>query len=230
MPFENIENHKRGLLILIGGTDFAGKSTIIKRIVEDLRNRYSLNPLMFRAPGGTAIGENIRSALFKSGDEPHNETLIHGMLASHAQLIHQELIPALKQGHLVILDRFVESTQTYQGLTPKDEIRIARLIKELLPTYADGSTLVDKTFIIDVPLEVSKQRRLIRGSENFLDDKPDEFYIGIKKRLMTYVDNLKMTGQLVEVINNNVSMEIMHDNCVTLAKQIHDMWKVRQPK
>ena len=170
---------------------------------------------MFRAPGGTAIGENIRSALFKSGTEPSNDALICGMMASHAQLVNESLIPLLREGNLIILDRFVDSTYTYQGLTEKDRFLIDSMISHIVP---EG--LVDKTLIVDVPLDVAMQRIRTRGIENFLDTRPEEFYAGIQDRLKLRIDHHKSLGHNVQTFNNNVGWDTMLLQVSVLAKEI----------
>tara|TARA_B100000959_G_C14944821_1_gene609388 strand:+ start:705 stop:1370 length:666 start_codon:yes stop_codon:yes gene_type:complete len=104
-----------GQFVAFDGPDGSGKSTQIRRFVEHFRAQ-GLVVREVREPGGTAIGEQVRTILL----DPINEamTLPCEMLlymASRAQLVEQEIKPALKQGELVIADRFVSATLAYQG-------------------------------------------------------------------------------------------------------------------
>ena len=79
------------------GIDFCGKSTQIKRLAEKLEAR-KLDFLIFREPGGTVISEKIRSILLSSDhDEMHKITEILLYEAARAQLVHEKLIPVLKE-------------------------------------------------------------------------------------------------------------------------------------
>lgn len=105
----------KGQFIAFDGPDGSGKSTQIRRFVERFRAQ-GLTVHEVREPGGTAIGEQVRTILL----DPINEgmTLPCEMLlymASRAQLVEQEILPALARGELVIADRFVSATLAYQG-------------------------------------------------------------------------------------------------------------------
>jgi dTMP kinase len=104
-----------GQFIAFDGPDGSGKSTQINRFVQRFREQ-GLTVKEVREPGGTVIGEQIRSILL----DPANEgmTLPSEMLlymASRAQLVEQEIKPALLRGELVVADRFVSATLAYQG-------------------------------------------------------------------------------------------------------------------
>ena len=207
-------NEKKGMVIAVEGLDGSGKTTVIAELIKELQ-RHWIVPLLYRAPGGTAIGENIRSALFKSGTEPCNDALIYGMMASHAQLTHEVLIPESKKGNLIILDRYVDSTYTYQGITEKNRQHIDEIICQFVP-----EDFIHTTVIIDVPLDVAMERIQARGVENFLDTKPREFYAGIENRLKMRVAQHEVRGHNVEIFNNNVSFEEMISSVSVLAEKI----------
>ena len=104
-----------GQFIAFDGPDGSGKSTQIHRFVERFREAGLLVKEV-REPGGTSIGEQVRTILL----DPINEgmTLPCEMLlymASRTQLVAQEIKPALERGELVVADRFVSATLAYQG-------------------------------------------------------------------------------------------------------------------
>ena len=80
-----------------------------------------------REPGGTAIGEQIRSILLDPANAEmavRTEMLLY--MASRAQLVSERIVPALRQGQLVLADRFISSTLAYQGTAgglPLEDIR-----------------------------------------------------------------------------------------------------------
>jgi dTMP kinase len=105
----------QGQFVAFDGPDGSGKSTQINRFVERFRTQ-GVTVREVREPGGTPIGEQVRTILL----DPENEgmTLPCEMLlymASRAQLVEQEITPALARGELVIADRFVSATLAYQG-------------------------------------------------------------------------------------------------------------------
>lgn len=106
---------KRGVFITFEGLDGSGKSTQIERLTATL-NARGLDVLATREPGGSAIGERIRSILLDSrtsGLSPVTELAL--MFADRAQHIEEVIEPALKAGKVVICDRYTDSTEAYQG-------------------------------------------------------------------------------------------------------------------
>jgi dTMP kinase len=106
---------KQGRFITLEGLDGCGKSTQLNLLAEALRRR-GLAVIMTREPGGTPIGEKIRSVLLNSstgGLSPWAELAL--MFASRAQHIDELIRPALKAGNWVLCDRFTDSSEAYQG-------------------------------------------------------------------------------------------------------------------
>ena len=106
---------RRGLFITLEGLDGSGKSTQITRLSGTLAAR-GVAVLATREPGGSAIGERIRSILLDSrtaGLSPVAELAL--MFADRAQHIEEVIEPALKAGTIVICDRYTDSTEAYQG-------------------------------------------------------------------------------------------------------------------
>jgi len=104
-----------GKFIVFDGPDGSGKSTQMRRFMKWAREQGVVVKEV-REPGGTPIGEQIRQVLL----DPENEcmTIQCEMLlymASRAQLVEQEIVPALERGELVVADRFVSATLAYQG-------------------------------------------------------------------------------------------------------------------
>ena len=119
-----------GRLLVFEGPEGAGKTTQIARLAE-LLGSSDVPHLVVREPGGTPIGEQIRSLLLDpAGDmAPTTETLL--FLASRAEHVAKVIRPALAAGRLVIADRFFLSTYAYQiagrGLS-EDRVRAANAL------------------------------------------------------------------------------------------------------
>jgi dTMP kinase len=105
----------RGKFISFEGMDGAGKSTQIARLASAL-TKLGIDVLLTREPGGTPLGETLRALLLdasQSGLHPTAELAL--MFASRAQLVATVIEPALQSGQWVLCDRFVDSSEAYQG-------------------------------------------------------------------------------------------------------------------
>jgi dTMP kinase len=104
-----------GKFISFEGMDGAGKSTQIALLASALE-KLGINVLLTREPGGTPFGETLRGLLLdvsQSGLHPTAELAL--MFASRAQLVATVIEPALQRGEWVLCDRFVDSSEAYQG-------------------------------------------------------------------------------------------------------------------
>ena len=105
----------RGLFISFEGGDGAGKSTHLQLVAEALR-AHGEEVVCLREPGGTIIGEQLRSTVLDPGNHimtDECELLIYE--AARAQLVAQVIRPALEKGAIVLCDRFADSTIAYQA-------------------------------------------------------------------------------------------------------------------
>src|SRR5579862_6823062 len=105
----------RGRFITFEGLDGCGKSTQMEKLASVLRAQ-GLSVVVTREPGGTATGEKIRRLLLDTATaslSPMSELAL--MFAARAQHIAEVIQPALADGHIVLCDRFTDSTEAYQG-------------------------------------------------------------------------------------------------------------------
>ena len=108
-----------GFFLTFEGPDGSGKTTQIRLLAEWLRSQ-GREPVQLRQPGGTALGERIRSILLDSRAEeglgeiaPLTELAL--MFADRAQSIREIILPALASGKVVLCDRYTDSSEAYQG-------------------------------------------------------------------------------------------------------------------
>lgn len=142
-----------GRFLVFDGPDGSGKTTVRDRVADRLRTA-GLAVTTCKDPGGTAVGDRIRSVLLDhdlSDMTVQCETLL--FMASRAQLVNQVVRPALAQGHVVLCDRFVSSTCAYQVAAGDDFATILDLAR-----YAIGDTWPDLTLVMDVPVEMGFAR------------------------------------------------------------------------
>ena len=116
-----------------------------------------------REPGGTPLGEHVRSLLFAPDTvaaEPVAELLLFS--AARAQLVGEVIAPALRRGEIVVCDRFADSTRAYQG----GGLGVEPEQVELAIRPATGGLEPDLTILLDIEAEHGLRRRTsARGDE-----------------------------------------------------------------
>lgn len=151
-----------GLFVTFEGTEGSGKSTQIQLLAKRLQD-LGRKVLTLREPGGTAIGEEIRHTLKHSSANAGMcaETELLLINASRAQLVREVIQPSLRDGMIVLCDRFFDSTFAYQvhgrGL---DGQQVQRIID-----FSIAGTVPDLTLLLRVPIEISETRRTSRGPD-----------------------------------------------------------------
>jgi dTMP kinase len=157
-----LKQKRTGLLISFEGSEGSGKSTQIVRLAAHLQTQ-GRDVVSVREPGGTEIGEQIRSLIVHNtkGDEMCAETELLLFAAARAQLVRQVMVPALSRGAVVLSDRFLDSSTVYQGIGRN----LALDPVERINQFAVGNVMPDLTVIIDVPTEVSLARIRQRASD-----------------------------------------------------------------
>lgn len=165
---------KKGVLITFEGPEGSGKSTQVRLLCSHLR-RKGFKVLHLREPGGTAIGEKIRKVLLAPANKQMDaicEMLLYQ--AARAQLVKEKILPALKQGKVVILDRFLDATICYQGYGARLDINLIRQIGR----FATRSIQPDLTILLDIGAKEGLQR--VRGYDR-IERKPLEFHRRVRR-------------------------------------------------
>jgi dTMP kinase len=164
--------------IVFEGGDGSGKSTQVRSLMRRLRRR-GVNVIRTREPGGTRLGQALRT-LLKSGEPmtPISELMLFE--AARAQLVQQVIKPFLAEGGVVIADRFTSSTVAYQGYgRGLDRELIERLNRE-----ATGGLEPD---LLDLPVETALARKS-NGSEDNFDSAPVDFHRKIRRGYSALAD------------------------------------------
>ena len=194
------------MFITFEGSDGSGKSTQI-RLLEDYLRKSGQDVQLTREPGGTDIGERIRQVLLDMEHEKmhaRTETLLFN--AARAQLIEQEIRPALSEGKVVLCDRFADSTVAYQGYGREQNIEeLKRLI-----SFATGGLSPDLTFYLDLPPEEGLRRKLA-DYQNRLDVQGLAFYRRVEAG---YHEMIAQEPERWVVINAGRSLDEVHQEVV----------------
>jgi dTMP kinase len=142
------------MLITLEGIEGSGKTTQIDYIAAYLQ-KSGLDYIITKEPGGTLLGEKIRSILLDPGNiniHPMTELLLYA--ADRVQHIKTLISPMMATGKIVICDRFCDSTTVYQGFTRGIDIS---LIQRLNSLVFEG-LVPDITFILDLDPEIGLNR------------------------------------------------------------------------
>jgi dTMP kinase len=159
--------------ISLEGIEGSGKSTQIKLIEESLRQK-NFNVITLREPGGTKFGEKLREAILESKVPLHPLAECHLFLASRAQLLKEKVLPLLLQpGHVVILDRYMDSTLAYQGKARRLGYDVVLNLHKNDPL----NLMPHRTYFLDISLETSMQRQTARGQhKDYFESENHQFY------------------------------------------------------
>ena len=153
------------MFITLEGPEGSGKSSQLPDLAEFLRGQ-GWDVLTTREPGGTPIGDQIRQILMRlDNQELHPRTEILLFLASRAQLVEQVIKPALREGKLVLSDRFGDSTLAYQGYGHGIDLATLRAMLD----FATDMLKPDLTLLLDVDVEIGLQRKRKEDEWNRLD-------------------------------------------------------------
>ena len=163
----------KGILITLEGPEGAGKTTILQQILPIL-TQVGVAILTTREPGGIRIAESIREIILA----PEN-TAIDGktelllFAAARRQHLNEKVRPALAEGKIVIIDRFIDSSVAYQGYARGIDVADV----EMINNFATDGLLPDLTLYFDVDTEIGLSRVMSGNREvNRLDLEAKEMH------------------------------------------------------
>ena len=160
---------RRGKFITLEGLDGCGKSTQLERLAGKLRER-GLAITVTREPGGTPTGEKIRQLLLDTKTASlSTKAELALMFASRAQHIEEVILPALAAGHIVLCDRFTDSSEAYQGGGRKLGSAIVLDLHRVLC----GDLMPDLTILMDSEVGASVERARRRNQARANSDSDE---------------------------------------------------------
>src|SRR4051794_21767419 len=154
----------RGRFITLEGIDGAGKSTHAAWIAATLQARGHV-VVATREPGGTPVGEALRTLLLREPMTHDAETLL--LFAARREHVEQVIRPALQRGHVVLCDRFTDATYAYQG----GGHGVSRAWIRALAQAVHSDCNPDMTLLFDIPTEVSRARLAAARADGRTPDK-----------------------------------------------------------
>lgn len=192
----------KGLFITFEGADGCGKTTQMNLLKDYLiQNGYEV--VLTREPGAKGLGEQLREILLNYDGEVADRCESFLFLADRAQNIETIVIPAIKQGKIVLCDRHIDSTVAYQGYgrgLDLDEINY-------LNNIATGGIKPDLTYVFDVDVETSAKR--VGDEKDRMESAGKEFFNRVRNG---YLELAKKEPQRIKVIDSTSSIEEVFQN------------------
>lgn len=209
----NRREHVRGLFITIEGPEGAGKTTQARLLYEHFRPNYPV--LYTREPGGTRIGERIRVLLLDEGHREmtaQTETLLFA--AARAQFVSEVVEPALREGRLVLSERYVDASLAYQGYARGVGIEIVREVNAV----STRGLLPDLTLLIDIDAHAGLERaRRAAGKEgrqgrgDRLEQEDLAFHVRVREGFLAIA---REWPNRVQVVDGNRAQPLVHAEIV----------------
>ena len=157
----------RGKFVTLEGLDGAGKSTHLARLEERLRQR-GVRLLLTREPGGTPLGEKLRTLLLDPQQRLNPETEALLMFAARREHLDKVIVPALSAGDWVLCDRFTDASFAYQA----GGSGVAWGKIEALEHWTQGELQPDLTLYFDVSPDVAHARtRAIKAPDRYEQER-----------------------------------------------------------
>ncbi len=171
--------------ITFEGGEGSGKSTLIKNLANYF-DENGVDYIATREPGGLDVCEKIREIVKYSKEEltPQTELLLFS--ASRAQLTHDVILPALKNGKVVICDRYFDSTRVYQGYCAN----IADEVVMNITNFATNGLVPDVTFFLDIDPQFAFERKGGKDKGDRIENKDFSYHQNVRKsfKLLAQID------------------------------------------
>jgi dTMP kinase len=214
------EDYMAGMFITFEGIEGCGKTTQVRLLEEFLKLR-SHDVVLTREPGGTRIGDQIRKILLSienRGMFPVTELFLYA--AARNQHVQEVIIPALKDGKIVLCDRFADATTAYQGAARK----IEKDFLDQVHFIATGGLKPDLTIVLDCPAEVGLNRARIRNEKNNIQGVEDRFeqetMLFHERVRQGYLDIAQKEPSRVKVVNAMQSVEDVNQKIIQEVMRI----------
>lgn len=202
------------MLITLEGGEGAGKSSQLPYVREMLTQRGH-RVVVTREPGGTALGEKIRTLLLEQTEAPMaSDAELLLMFAARAEHIAKVVRPALAEGKIVLCDRFTDATYAYQGGgRGVDSARIA-----VLEQWTQAALRPHLTLLFDVPSAVGLARVAERGAAR---DRFEQEQIDFFDRVRSaYLARAQADPQRMRIIDAGQSLQQVQ---VQIARELADI-------
>lgn len=210
------------MFITFEGIDGSGKTTQAKQVYQQLRQQgYEVT--LTREPGGTDIGDQIRTVLLDnmSNTNMHAHTELLLFCASRAQLVNEVIRPKLAQGHIVLCDRYADSTLAYQGYGHGLDVKKLTQVID----FATQKLTPDLTIYLHLDPQNGYKRRQKRLFESEEFNRLDALELAFHQRVYDGYETLiaKQPKRWARIDANRDEETIQADVMATLQKHLGAM-------
>lgn len=208
-----------GKYIVLEGPDGCGKSTQYNLLGNRLSEKFEV--LRIREPGGTLLGDQIRSLLLDPANEEMSaKTELFLFSACRSHLIEKLILPALREGKIVLSDRNCYSSEAYQGAGGKIELETILYCNQL----ATSGLTPDLAIILDIDHETGLKRA---RRESSIKDKIESRATDYHKRVQeAYRTIAKRDSDICVLVDASRSIEEIHEEVYSIAmNRIKDPFK-----
>ncbi len=167
----------RGRFITVEGIEGAGKSSNLE-FIKQLLEVSGKEVLFTREPGGTPLGEEVRTLLLghrHTGMADDTELLL--MFAARAENLEQKIRPALDAGIWVLCDRFTDASYAYQGGGRGIDMQRIQKLEE----WTQGDLRPDLTVLLDLPVKVGLERAGNRSAPDRFEKEEVRFFDAVRQ-------------------------------------------------
>ncbi len=181
----------KGKFIVFEGCEGVGKSTQL-RLLKEYLEKTGQKAVFTREPGGTPVGEKIRSLLLGEEMSAESEALLFA--AARCEHIDKVILPALERGELVVCDRYVDSSIAYQAFGRK----LGRKRVEEINAYAFASCMPDAVVFIDMnPLNSWRRQKGKIVENDRMEKESDGFHLAV---YLGFKESASSTDRFISVI------------------------------
>lgn len=191
---------RKGLFITFEGGEGSGKTSLIESLASFFQEQ-NLSFLKTREPGGTPLSEEIRPLILHKEMSSYTELALY--LAARAEHVDKVLIPALKDGKIILCDRFNDSTLAYQGSARKLDINTVKS----LCTFFSQNLNPEITFYLDIDPKIGLKRASHSGLDRLEKEKLD-FHQTIRE---SFLEMAKKEKERFFIIDGSLSKEKVLD-------------------
>lgn len=204
---KSISTQSLGLFITFEGTEGVGKSTQLQLLADRLK-KWGAPVTLTREPGGTALGNEIRTLLLNhQHDAMSHMTELLLMFAARAQHLEQVVLPALRAGYYVLCDRFTDATYAYQGAGRGLDVGVIQQLEQLV----QSDFRPDYTIVLDAPPQLGLERAKQRGHLDRIEQEKIDFFERVRQ---AYLNRAATMPERYYVIDATQSIEKIHHDIV----------------
>ena len=204
---------KKGFFITLEGIEGAGKSTMVN-FIENFLIKDGHDVIKTREPGGTKIGEQIRTILLKN--ENNNltaDTELLLMFAARAQHMNEIITPALSSGKTILCDRFIDASYAYQGGGRGIDASHINLLEK----WIQSNLMPDLTLLFDLDVSVGMARSQKRSAADRFEQEKSIFF---EKVRACYLKRAEDEPDRFRIINSGLPLQKVEDEITAILRKL----------